>query len=149
MGPPNEVDYGTQFLAPLSEWKMQGATVTSVDSVRIQANRYAYSGGSTGKRYSELLGKTVIIDFDVDIPNNLYKAIIGVKQTLGTGEGISAVVDRKSLTSYFDGTHLHAELVIGTDFITSNTTYFITLCLQTTSSASGNTNVSNIKCGYK
>lgn len=140
------IDYGIQFLSPFSSWQLSGGKVISDDSMTINSNRYAYSIQDVLMTYSDLVGKTVIIDFDVTATTGFYVQI-GVHSKNEAGAGISAISDRITIGG-MQGLHYHAEVVAGDDYTTTNTNYYFTVCLRT-SSNSPNITVSNFRCGYK
>ena len=140
------IDYGTPFLAPFSSWHLTGGTVISDDSITINTNRYAYSIQNVLTTYSNLVGKTVIIDFDVTATTGFYVQI-GVNSRNQSGYGISSVVDRITISG-MQGLHYHAEIEVGDDYTTTHTGYYFTVCLRS-SADSPNITVSNFRCGYK
>ena len=146
MAKDSPIDYGTQFLSPFSSWYLSGGDVVSDDSMAINANRYAYSVQDVIMTYSDLVGKTVIIDFDVTATTGFYVQI-GVNSKNQTGVGISGISDKVTISG-MQGLHYHAEVVVGNDYTTTNTAYYFTVCLRSSSSSPIIT-VSNFRCGYK
>ena len=158
MGVEKYEDFGVQFMPSCLNWKFGGAKALSEDSLYINPlatgwNYYAYSTRTLTLKYSDLIGKRVIVDFDIVSPgNNLIYVSLGTLADPNFSGGVSGQSNRKNIYSSSTRTnHFHWEGVIGTDYTSTNTSYYLALSVFAYNPTSdyGPVTVTNIKCGYK
>lgn len=148
-----------QFLPGCLNWKKNGSNTSLIsdDSFLLKpgaANNWSYYVLATNVltlRYNDLVGKTVVIDFDATNIEQITCGLTLASQNNFSG-GISETKGRSSFPnqSSVEG-HYHREIAIGTDFTTTNyPTYFLTFyCYGYNATTSGiTTTVTNFKCGY-
>ena len=148
-----------QFLPGCLNWKKNGSNTSLItdDSFQLKPsganswNFYVFATNVLTLKYNDLVGKTVVIDFDA---TNIDQVVcgLGLINTNNYSSGISGVQGRKDFSnqSSVEG-HYHREIAIGTDFTTTNyPTYFLSFyCFGYNATTSGiTTTVTNFKCGY-
>lgn len=144
----NPIDYGTPFLSPFTEWHRSGIQVLSDNSAQLKNggnNYYMYSAGTDGMLYSELVGKTVVIDFDM-APDSCASVQVGAKTNNTAGYGISSLGDRKTIANTSGNpAHYHSEIKVGTDYTTTTPSRYFIVAIR----ANAVGIVSNFKCGWR
>lgn len=154
------VDYGTQFMPSCLNWRLNGANTMalSADSLTFKINKadwgfYAYATRTLTMRYSDLLGKTVIIDYyDNSADGTKIYTGLGLWQDPNTIYGLSAIHDKVSFNSTSDTPHhYHREIVIGTDYVSTWTNEYLSLVFNpyNANAVDGPFSITDIKCGYK
>lgn len=117
---------------------------------------YTFATKTLSKKYSDLVGKTVVIDYDINrndvwVCSNVFVCLLSSSTYAG---GISGAVDRKTISSTSNNRlHYHREIAIGVDYTASQTSYqnyYLSVgAYGNSSSGTGNVVVSNFQCYVK
>lgn len=149
----------TPIMPECTNWYYSGVNdkALSGNSFQLTVNstwsRYCYATRTLVKKYSDLVGKTVVVDYEIDRidawpSNRVSLAVVNNDQYSG---GISGAYDRADKSNNSSNPyHFHGEFLIGTDYTTTYTNYYLTVCLfGNSSSGTGVVKVSNFQCYVK
>lgn len=109
---------------------------------------YAYASNNLTYTYRSLVGKTIVVEFFVS-GEALTTFAIASRKVASGGGGISGLNGIKTFASNSIG-HVYREIQIGTDYVNSNTNYYITVVFQAKSLTSTSKSIiTNFKCYVK
>jgi hypothetical protein len=102
---------------------------------------YCYATRTLTKKYSDLVGKTLVIDFAKDDPNSVESSKgLGVTSNPNFLGGVTDFTYKKDFNSGWatlPNGHRHKEIVIGTDFVTTYTNYYLSFYIFAYSTTAG------------
>ena len=112
-------------------------------------NRYCFAINTLTKKYSDLVGKTLVCEWDSDKALSVFGiGVISVASSATTS--MSKVADRKDFSVQTVGHHRKVEIVIGTDYTTTNTGYYLTVFFFANSATdTSRVTVTNFECYIK
>ena len=114
---------------------------------------YSYATRSLSLKYSDLVGKTIVIEYDVDKANTWVSntAYIALANSPNYNAGNSGLKDRTSYSSTSGNpTHYYREITIGTSYVSTYTGYYLTVgAFAYSSTVSGIVKVANFRCYLK
>lgn len=115
-------------------------------------NSYCYATRTLTAKYADLIGKTVVVDYDFDDPNNVRSTVqFATTSNASFISGASGMNSRSSLPNpTITSNHYHAEVVIGVDYIATNVNQYLSLIqFVYSTSIKGTLTVTNFKCYIK
>lgn len=155
-------DFGVQFMPSCLNWYLNGTNTKALSENSLSFaptsvnswGYYAYATRALTKKYSDLLGKLIIVDFDFVTPGDtLLYVSMGLLTSPSSTGGISAQRDRKNIGNTVGVPyHFHREIVVGTDYTTTDyTDLYLSLGMF---AINYNTKdipitVKSLKCGYR
>lgn len=143
----NWFDYNNHVYTPMTD----NAFELKVSSLSAWSN-YCYATRTLTVKYADLVGKTVVVDYDFYDPNGVRSVaqFATISDANFTG-GVSNTSSRSALPNpTITSNHYHAEVVIGTDYTATNVNEYLTLVqFVYSTSIRGTLTVTNFKCYIK
>ena len=140
-------DYGRKVYTPLTDDSFE------LKVIQLSSwNCYCYATRTLTVKYADLVGKTVVVDYDFDDPNGVRSAVqFGTTSNADFTANSGSIHSKSSLPNpTITSNHYHAEVVIGTDYTTTYVNEYLTLVQYVYSTSStGTLTVTNFKCYIK
>ena len=145
----------------LNWYKSGGGRISLISDDSLSANvqkggwnTYVYSTRNSPFRYSDLIGKTIFIEFDTNLPKSNVTVGLGLNVYNNTAGGISAMQSRAGFShnDSNDQYHFKRHTIIGTEWTTDTNkqNYWMSLYIfwYNESQSPGRLTISNLRCGY-